>query len=347
MAVNEPLCQQTTLFKAGDLGYMSFRIPALVRSTTGTVLAFAEGRKDGRGDFSDIDMALRRSLDGGKTWGPINFIVDDGDHTMGNPCPVVDAATGEIFLLLCRDNRQVLLTSSTDDGQSWALPEDISTGVMDSRFYFVFTGPGHGIQLSTGRLIAPCSADYRKRIGDEQGSFVVYSDDHGRSWKIGGALTRDASDECEAVELADGTIYMNMRSRGNKRLRAYAYSSDGGETWSEVAYHADMPESSCQGSVIRFTDVGSHGKNRIILAHQANPYGRAQLTLRMSYDESKSWPVAKILYEGSAAYSDLVTNLEGEILCFYEADDYTRMPLALLNVEWLTDGADSLSVAEA
>ena len=104
-----------------------------------------------------------------------------------------------------------------------------------------------------------------------------------------------------------------------------------------------MPESSCQGSAIRFTDAKSHAKNRIILAHQANPYGRAQLTLRMSYDESETWPVSKILYEGAAAYSDLVVSQDQEILCFYEADDYTRMPLARFNVEWLTDGQDQLA----
>ena len=340
----QALCEQTTLFRSGDKGYMGFRIPALVRSTKGTILAFAEGRKDGRGDYSDVDMALRRSFDGGRTWTDIDFIVDDGDHTMGNPCPVVDETDGTIFLLLCRDNKRIFVTSSTDDGQAWSQPVDISAATMDSRFFFAYTGPGHGIQLSTGRLLIPCCADYGKKIGDVQGSYVVYSDDHGQRWKIGGALDRNASDECQAIELVDGSIYMNMRSRQDKRQRAFAYSQDGGDTWSVVEYVAGMPESSCQGSAVRFTDTRSHRNNRVVLAHPANRYGRAQLTVRMSYDESKTWPVAKILYHGSAAYSDLVVSQSEELLCLYEADDYTRMSLARFNAEWLTNGQDTLAV---
>ena len=328
-------CVQSTLFLAGEAGYECFRIPAIVTARSGTILAFAEGRKDGRGDYSDVDLALKRSTDNGETWSDLRFIVDDGDHTMGNPCPIADGNTGAVHLLFCRDNKQVFVIKSNDDGLSWSSPVDVTSSTMDPRFYFVYTGPGHGVQLSSGRLVAPSACDYGKRIGDTQGSYIIYSDDGGRSWKIGGILEPDLTDECEVVELSDGRIYFSGRSRQGKRCRAYAHSSDGGMSWTPIAFDPQFPEPGCQGSIVRAAPAMPGGPYPVIMVHPSNIYGRAQLTLRVSYDDAATWPAHRVLYEGCAAYSDMAFAADSHILCLYEADDYTRIACARFTVEWL------------
>jgi len=124
--------QRTTVFTSGTEGYRIFRIPALVVSGRGTVLAFCEGRKNGGSDSGDIDVVLKRSIDHGRTWQPLQVVADDGPHTMGNPCPVLDCKTGVVWLLLTRNHgqdrqqeiesgtslqpRTVWITSSADHG---------------------------------------------------------------------------------------------------------------------------------------------------------------------------------------------------------------------------------------
>lgn len=331
------LCEQSTLFRSGDDGYECYRIPAAVVTSSGTILAFAEGRKDGRGDYADVNLMLKRSRDNGRTWSKAVVIADDGDHTMGNPCPIYDHRTGTVHLLLCRENRQVFAMRSTDEGQHWSDPMDVSASVYDRSMYFVYTGPGHGLQLRSGRLIVPSCADYGKRIGAVQGSYIVYSDDGGGSWKVGGILEPNGTDECEVVELADGRLYLFGRNSTGKRSRGYSYSADGGLSWTPTAYDSRLPDSpsGCQGSIVRVSQTPAADRNRIVVANAANPYGRTHLTLRMSYDETVSWPVHRVLYEGSAGYSDLAVTADGRILCLYEADDYTRIACALVDVAWL------------
>lgn len=330
-------CVQSTLFRAGEAGYECFRIPAVVTAKSGVILAFAEGRKESQDDYADVDLALKRSLDNGSTWSELRFIVDDGDHTMGNPCPIVDARTGVIHLLFCRDNKQAFAMKSSDDGETWSTPVEITSSAMDSRFYFVFTGPGHGIQLASGRLIAPSAYVCSKKLfTDEQGSYIIYSDDGGETWAVGGILERGKTDECEVVQLADGRLYLFGRGRAFGRCRGYSHSADEGMTWTPTTFDPQLPEPSCQGSIIRVSQSPPADRNRIVVANPANVYGRAQLTLRMSYDEAVSWPVSKVLYEGAAAYSDLAVTADEHIICLYEADDYTRIACARLGVKWLT-----------
>ena len=335
-------CDQRPLFRAGDDGYAFFRIPALVVSNQGTVLAFCEGRKNDCNDHGDIDLVLKRSFDSGRTWADMQIVTEGGGRTSGNPCPVVDRADGVIWLPFCRDSKRILLMKSADDGETWSEPVDITEDAMDPAWHWVFTGPGHGLQLTTGRLLIPSAADLTPRLGEIQFSYAFFSDDHGATWQIGSALDHDASDECEAVELVDGRLYMNMRSRQDKHRRAYSHSEDGGASWSPVRYDPHLPEPSCQGSIIRFTDTSQFEKNRILIATPADPSQRSHLTVRVSYDECQTWPVSKILHEGPAAYSDLAVTSERDILCLYEANEYSELVMARFDIEWLTDGKDHL-----
>ena len=338
----KPLFEEQPLFQCGEGGYHTYRIPAIIVTTRGTVLGFAEARKNNRGDHGDVDLALKRSIDGGRTWSTLQIILDDGTHTMGNPCPVVERETGTIWLPLCRDNKQVLITSSTDDGKKWSEPINITKSATDPEWHWFGTGPGHGIQMMNGRLVIPCWADVTPKLGEIQLSYVFFSDDRGKSWQIGAPLDADASDECEVVELLDGSLYMNARSRQGKHKRAVATSKDGGKSWSPITFDPRLPEPSCQGSVVRFTDTRRFQRNRILLSAPTNPKARTSLTLHMSYDEGKSWPVSKLVREGSSAYSDLAIANDRNILLLYEADDYANLTLARFNLEWLTDGKDSL-----
>jgi sialidase-1 len=318
------------------------RIPSLIVTKQGTVLALCEGRKNSAADHGDIDLLIRRSDDGGKTWGVVRVVAQDGEHTIGNPCPVVDRTTGTIWLPYSRDNQQVLIIHSQDDGKTWSEPVEITRSVLDRDWYWVGPGPGHGIQLRNGRLLIPAWAGVERDVpfGRTQLSYVFFSDDSGKTWRLGGAAQRDLSDECEVVERLDGTLYMNARSRQGKRQRAFSTSPNAGATWTAVRFDASLPEPSCQGSIIRVTDAQQQDRNRIVVAHPASPQGRTMMTVRLSYDECRSWPVSKLVHQGGSAYSDLTVNDRREILLAYEADGYSRITLARFNLEWLTDGQD-------
>lgn len=335
-----PRFEQQTLFESGRDGYHTFRIPALVVSLKGTVLALCEARKTGAADHGDLDLVLRRSTDGGVTFDPMQVLVNDGEQTIGNPCAVVDRNTGTIWLAYCRNNREVFVIHSRNDGRTWSSPVELTSQVVDPAWHWVGTGPGHGIQLTGGRLVIPCWADATPMLGEAQLSFVFTSDDGGQTWQRGGALDRDASDECEVVERTDGSLYMNMRSRQGKRLRAFAESRDGGTTWSKVNHDPQLLELSCQGSLVRYSTRREHDRDRILLAAPASQTDRSQMTVRVSYDEGETWPEARVVEPGSAAYSDLAVTLDRDVLLCYESHNYTRLTLARFNLEWLTEGRD-------
>jgi sialidase-1 len=338
--------KQSDVFVSGTEGYHTFRIPALVVSPKGTLLAFCEGRKTGRGDHGDIDLVLKRSTDGGQSWQEMQIVYEEGGEekiTIGNPCPVVDADTGTIWLPFTRDNDDVLVTSSDDDGVTWSKPRVITSSVKGDDWDWYATGPGNGIQLTRGehkgRLVIPC--DHRvKGKGDwnQAGrSHVIYSDDHGRTWQLGG-VTDWAMNECAAVELSDGRLMLNMRSYRGKKRRGVATSDDGGQSWSEVTDDATLIEPVCQASLIRYSWPDDRIKKSLLLfSNPASESGRVKLTVRLSEDEGATWPVSRLLYERSSAYSSLAVLADGQIGVLYERDDYGRISLARFGLEWLRE----------
>ncbi len=329
---------ETELFAAGQGGYRRYRIPALVAVNSGTILAFCEGRRHTGRDDDEIDILLRRSHDGGSSWEEPVVVVSDGDRTCGNPCPVVERDSGDVLLPFCVDNQRVFVTRSRDDGVTWEAPAELTAGVKAEGHTYLGTGPGHGIQLRSGRLLIPSWADLSPapatwrdpppNWGQVQLSFAIFSDDGGHSWDAGAPMEVDASDECGAVELEDGSLYMNMRSRGRRRQRASARSSDGGATWSPVEFHPELPEPSCQGS------IASLDASHILLCHPSSTEARALLTVRLSSDGGHTWPAARVLCPGAAAYSDLTVG-EGGILCAYEKDEHERLVVARFTRDWI------------
>ena len=354
-----PGAEQTPLWVGGEDGYHTYRIPALLTTQQGSLLAFCEGRRNNRRDHGDIDLLVKRSTDGGKTWSPHRIVYEEGgddEVTIGNPNPVVDQDTGTIWMPFCRDNKEVLITKSTDDGLTWSDPVNISKDVVRPGWVWVATGPGVSVQLergpNKGRLVIPC--DHGVMVGEQRimHSHVFYSEDHGETWQLGGLLP-EHTDEAQVVELANGELLLNMRSywgRVGKRadrdgMRALARSADGGQTWGELAFDETLIEPVCQGSFLRYTDAESGGKNRLLFSNPASKTERVKMTVRLSYDEGETWPVSKLLHEGKSAYSSLAVLPDKTIACLYERGEerYSEnLYFARFTLDWLTDGADSI-----
>lgn len=332
------------VFVAGQGGYHTYRIPALLRAADGTLLAFCEGRKTGRGDHGDIDLLLRRSSDDGANWGPIELVYEEaGDEkvTIGNPCPVVDTATGTIWLTFCRDNRDVLVTSSTDHGRTWTAPRDITRDVKPADWSWYATGPGVGIQLARsehrGRLVIPC--DHRE--GDARKgpkcSHVFFSDDHGKTWNLGGTVAQH-TDECQVAELADGELLINMRNylardggqpdRGG--LRTAARSRDGGQTWKDFDVDRQLVEPLCQASLVAAPAANDPDKVVLFFSNPATRDKRRSMTVRASFDGGRTWPAERVVDPGSAAYSSLVVLPDARLGLLYERDDYRAIRFVTL-----------------
>lgn len=343
--------QQTDVFISGKSGYHTYRIPALIVTKKGTLLAFCEGRKTGRGDHGDLDMVLRRSTDGGKTWMPMQLVYEEGGSkkiTIGNPCPVVDQSNGRIWLPFCRDNDDVLMTYSDDDGMTWAKPREITKSVKKSHWGWYATGPGIGIQLTKGpykgRLVIPCDHKTRGKNPTFY-SHVIYSDDHGVTWKLGG-VTDKHMNECQVVELNDGRLMLNMRNYwGNHgkradrgKMRAVTISRDGGETWGPLHFDRTLIEPICQASLLKLPTSSKQAATHLIFSNPASKTRRHQLTVRVSRDSGKTWPVAKVLHQGPAAYSCLTVLPDGTIGCLYEGGTkhaYEKIIFVRFPLNWL------------
>lgn len=318
VAPKQPL--GTPVFTSGQDGYYGYRIPALAVTTKGTVLAICEGRKHSFSDAGNIDLVLKRSTDNGKTWSPMQVIRDDGANTAGNPTALVDRETGTIWVATCQNNNKVFVLRSDDDGVTWSQPSDITADVKNTNWTWYATGPGSGIQIQKGkykgRLIFPC--DHIEKDSKRYYSHVFYSDDHGKSWKLGGTTPQDKVNECEAVELADGRLMLNMRNYGGGGTRQIAFSEDGGETWKDQRRHEELVEPVCQAAIERYRWPEQDKPGAIIFSNPANTM-RKGMTVKASFDEGKTWPVSKVLFTGLSAYSDLDCLPDGNIGCLYEA----------------------------
>jgi sialidase-1 len=304
------------LLQAGSEGYHTYRIPALVQTTTGELLLFCEGRKNDAGDDGDIDLLLRRSRDNGATWSAIQVVHEEGGSapiTIGNPCPIVDAGTGRIHLLFTRDNAALFHTFSDDAGKTWSEPRDRSC-LLDA-FGFpwtrVGTGPGHGVQAHNGTLIAPLWLNERK--GHNYRSAVLRSEDGGETWQAGGIVSDKVPDinECMVAETGKG-LYLNMRAQKTEQ-RAIAWSRDDGKTWTDPILDPGLRVPVCQASIL---SVGTR-KESLLYCGPAGT-GRTNMTLRRSSDGGKTWSAVHNLHEGPSAYSDCVELQEGTLLCALE-----------------------------
>ncbi len=374
----DSLLSQTDIFQAHQDGIAVFRIPGIVVTVRGTILAYCEARKNNAADWGEIEVHLRRSVDGGKTWEPARQIAHLGERypgnprkpnggeneqTVNNPVAIVDRQTGAVHFLYCINYARCFYMRSGDDGVTFSAPVEITAAFEKFRpevdWKCIATGPGHGIQLANGRLLVPIWLAYGK-AGEHSPSVtsVLYSDDHGKSWQRGEIAipntpeTHNPNETC-AVQLADGRVMLNARSASPANRRLVTLSAAGATGWSAPRFDPALFEPTCMGSMVRVSQASdAGGKNRILFANPRTlkrdadgkeiPGGRGlreNLSLSLSYDEGQTWPVIKTLEPGPSAYSDLAVMPDGTILCLYERKGV--LTLAHFNLEWLTDGKDA------
>lgn len=357
--------EETVVFKNGNDGYRCFRIPAIVKTPGGELLAFAEGRVSDCGDYGDVDIVMRQSKDGGKTWSALRKAVDFGTAQAGNPAPVFDLTdprypAGRLFLVYNTGTaseadvragqavREVWYVTSTDRGQTWSSPVNITSKVSrpnkpevnphytfeeDWRSYA--NTPGHALQLSQGPHRGRLFVAANHSAGPPQPQFRdyrahgFYSDDHGRSWQLSPTIPYPGGNESTAAETPDGGVLMNIRNQsGEVKNRLLVRSPDGGEQWEAVQVATDLPDPVCQGSMINYPTSGK--PTRLLFSNPNSQIKREKLTLRVSQDAGKSWSPGREIYSGSAAYSDLVVEQDGTVGILYEKDNYTTVVYARL-----------------
>lgn len=347
----------SAVFVAGQDGYHTYRIPAIVVTTNGTVLAFCEGRTDGRSDTGNVDLVMKRSTDGGRNWSAQRVVWSDAENTCGNPAPVVDRATGVIWLLMTwnlgkdhereihagtsQDSRRVYITHSADEGTTWAAPTELTSGIKPADWRWYATGPVNGIQLErgnhAGRLVIPCNHSVvTGGLRAVSRAHIIYSDDHGATWQLGG-VDDERTNESTVVELSDGRLLHNMRSYREKKLRAIATSSDGGLSWSGVKDDPSLIEPVCQASMLRYSWPERGGKGRVLFANPASDK-REKLTVKVSYDEGQTWVAGKLIHAGPSAYSCLTVLPDRTIACLFERgakSPYETITLARFSLGWL------------
>ncbi len=331
-------------------GYPAIRIPSIVTSQAGTLLAFAEGRQGG--DHSQNDIILKRSLDNGQNWGQLQVVHEAGVLSLNNPQAVV-LDSGRILLMYQRsklgehkakpgfgdDAYFTFVQHSDDDGQTWSSPRDVSRGVKRAeRVTSVASGPGIGIVLQRGehrgRMLMPMNEG---PYGDWR-VYAAISDDDGQTWRYGERAPEDGSghgNEVQMVELPDGCVMLNARTQGGgTKHRKVAISEDGGETWSPLQDDVVLVEPVCQASLLRYS-WPEQDRSRILFLNPANQKSRTGGLLRVSYDEGKTWPIGKTVYADGFAYSCMSRLSDGRIGILFERDNYAKISFQAVTLDWL------------
>ncbi|GAA5167000.1 sialidase family protein [Amycolatopsis dongchuanensis] len=338
----------TVVFQEKTDGHDCYRIPAIVKANNGDLLAFAEARNEGASfcnDLGKIDLVLKRSTDGGRTWGAQHTVIKANGDTKGNPVPIVVPSTGRIVLLStmqCYTNpscgRVPRVQYSDDNGATWTTPKVLTTELgFPSAPGWLATGPSHGIVLTRGAHAGRLVAGLNYTTDGQHTGALIYSDDQGVTWHRGAtdtpATTALDPQEISVTELADGRIYAAARNQandGNKCLddgtknRVYAISSDGGATFSaKFTYEPDLITPTVQAPTVRMSATDQGGAyDRILFAAPSTCDRRKELVVSSSFDEGGNWTSkgsGVMVWDQDAAYSDMVRLSQSSVGVLYEA----------------------------
>ncbi|MFV0443370.1 MAG: exo-alpha-sialidase [Planctomycetaceae bacterium] len=374
--------EQQDLFVADQDGYAIYRIPGIVVTAKGTVLAYCEARRTGKSDWDTIDIYMRRSTDGGRTFGERVKVADVAGDKPRNPVAItrkqaqpedttynnpvcIASKEGTVHLLFCLEYMRCFYSRSDDDGISWSTPREITTAFEMWRPQYdwkvLATGPGHGIELQSGRLVVPVWLSLGTEGNGHKPSVtsVVYSDDQGETWQAGDIVARDESpvlnpNETVAVELSDGRVMFNIRNLSLENRKGVSISPNGATEWSPPALVEALVEPICMASIVRRPAKGDRPA-LVVFANPDNlerkdgkepPGGgrdRKNVTIQLSRDDGQTWFAKQTLEPGASAYSDLAVLPSGEVLCLYERGRegssrgaYARLTLARFTIDWVT-----------
>lgn len=358
-----------TVFDGGNEGnngiiYHSFRIPSIIRTNNGTLIAFAEGRRWNNSDYGDINIVFKRSTDNGSTWSEMGEVAGSGAGTWGNPTAVYDAfkgANGRIWLFMewndefkmkwsdfaAWGDRKIHTSYSDDHGLTWSAPVDRTSMLTPSTYKWDCVGPGIGIQTvhnTPGRLIVPA---YGRNI---------YSDDHGATWQY--QTIPGGTDEGTIVELMDGLLMRNDRPgttlwNVSKTRRKSVGSISGGFTeWSTVPA---LPDPKCEGAMLRYNS--DTPKRRIMFLNPNGTNQRCNMTIRISYDDGLTWPKSRALYPAincdysastvvHGGYSSMVRTADDFVGALMEYNENVKdsgskksIEFNKFNLEWILNGS--------
>lgn len=371
-----PLLEKLDLFAEGQNGFVSFRIPGIVVSARGTVLAYCEARKFTAADRGEIEIHLRRSTDGGRTFSPPQQVAHLGprlprnphmpddkkkknmggpeEQTVNNPM-LIAARDGTVHLVYCVEYMRSFHSRSEDDGVTWSAPVEITATFdrfrSDIDWQAIATGPGHGIELRHGRLVVPVwLATYEKKPGLRKGCSVIFSDDRGATWQRGD-LAMSIGGESSVAQLSDGRVVLSARNSDPRNRRAVTYSADGATRWSKVEFLPELLEPGCMAGLVAHPGDGAGAKPLLLYSNphttERSHRERKNVTIQASYDDGRTWPVRKLLQPGPGAYSDLAVLPDGTVLCLFESGKdgetrrggdwaYASIRLARFNLGWLT-----------
>ncbi|CAN5163473.1 sialidase family protein [soil metagenome] len=361
------------VFEAGTGGYAVYRIPGIVVTKTGTLLAYCEARQGGS-DWGPIRVVGKRSTDGGKTWSeqqqlshidasiarnPVAVakkLGKEGEQTWNSPVMIADPDSGVVHLLYGVENCRAFYRRSEDDGQSWSKPVEITAALDEFRKEYdwkVFAiGPGHGIKLKSGRLVTSMwlSTSTGANAHHPSSAGTIYSDDNGTTWHAGNIAAADSAatphpNEATMAQLSDGRVMLNLRTQAQENRRLVTISPDGATKWTKPAFDDALNEPICFASLIRLpgqkTLAFSNPNNLEISKGTPKPgqgRDRKNLTIRLSDDDGKTWPHAKVLEAGPSGYSDLAAAKDGTIYCLFEkgkTGSTGNLYLAAFNTDWV------------
>ncbi len=362
--------KRVNVFVGGDGGYPVYRIPSLIVTSAGSILAFAEGRQS-RSDQSENDIVMRRSTDKGTSWSDVKAIASSRKESLNNPQVVQVRETGRLVLFYQRypyrsrehsiipgfkDKRfgrfpfffkpgRVLtshVTWSDDDGQTWSEPLDITRSVKrPERVTTLSSGPGIGIQLAHGEHAGRILMPFNEGPYGHWRVFCAYSDDSGETWNMGEVApegTPGHANEVQVVERSDGSVLLNARSQGGSKHRKVATSTDGGVTWSPTRDDETLVEPQCMASIIRHSFPRNGKQGCMLFSNPATISKRTTGTIRASFDDGNSWPCSRVLEPGNFAYSCLGVDGRGDVLCLYETGSssaYEKIALATFPLSWV------------
>jgi hypothetical protein len=363
------LLANTLLYAPGDAGSVSYRIPAIITAADGSLVTVTDKRWNNTADLKNkIDLVVRRSTDNGQSWSaPLTISNFGSPNGTGDAALVLDKVVnpGTLLCLFAANVGfgastptvpiNIQYCKSTDNGQTWSLPSDITNQVygagcsnpISKTWYGAFVASGRMHQLRSGRIIAVL--DVRQTSGGTQDNFTMHSDDGGSTWvaetsdaTTNGIAAAGQANEAKLVQLDNGNLMMSTRHAPNQLM---SISTNAGVKWGTATSNAQLVEPSCNGDFIRYTStVDGYNKSRLLQSIPNNSGTRKDVSVFISYDEGATWNTSRSIYPQASAYSSLTILPDGTIGIYYENGEYGDvydMYFARFSLNWLTNGADT------
>jgi sialidase-1 len=348
------------LFTAGEGGYETYRIPGVVVTAKGSLIAYCEARRTARSDWGEIDILMRRSTDGGQTWSePVKLgklpadvkknevataqkLGQPDKFTMNNPVAIA-APDGTVHFLYCIEYARCFYMQSRDDGATFSEPVEITKAFEPFRDEYAWkvlaTGPGHGIALKSGRLVVPVwlSTGTGGHAHRPSAVSTIFSDDQGKTWQRGEIVAQHGEEilnpsETALVELSDGRVMANLRTESKVNRRLVSISADGATKWSAPKFDDALAEPICMASLVRVDSkhIAFSNPDNLLSGDKLGAPGkgrdRKNVTVRLSDDDGRTWKWSRVLAPGISGYSDLAADGHGAIYCFFENGGVNNKP---------------------